>query len=639
MEGALALHPGKDEVDAVRRMMLLLLWSEQSVAVRERLLVEGEALGAQYPANPVLQSMLSRLSRDALWQLVPGIQDSAGQRYLEVSGWQPESPALRARRALMQPFGPEDQMVSGNGRLVFALRNVRATQVELQLNREEVAHLVPLPLKVFYQLDGQSPIQVLLSGASSQRTLRLKVPAGDHALRIGIKGALANQFLRARLVERGPSVPLTQVERPYHVATQREPLRVAVAGPAWLRIDELRDGRVESRYQWVQADFEELQLAPAGKRQEALFRVYQRSLVPGATPILPRPTDVEPEPVPPAYARLETSVAPLKVAFQDGFHLGDQEDGTWSYSAQLARRRDSQGVGSSLSEQFLQLGASYRYYDEDRRTYFRTDLLGRLRESGGPTLGLLKSIEHRPGWTTLNFTLDGGVYLQRPDGGLPIGSSEWSAFLKASVAQKRDIDPKTYHVPRLSLFVRHASLGASGSYDAGTIDQDVFTPYKSGHRHGLEVGDTLYHRPWLDTLWSASASAVSNENFGITRPDHLAFKLGWQQLLGRLQLDARYQTKHYFADDQRLNASKQHTWLLDASWNQWSSQQNRSEIGIQMRHDSDTRAVTGMLTFTWHDSNGRRYRDFRPGEVDFRDLRTRDIPPTPNNAVKEAKDE
>lgn len=636
---ALAMHPGNDEIDALRRMTLLLWWSEQNPAMHQRALIEGEVLGARYPANVELQAVLSRLSRDALWQPATGVQDSAGQRYLEVAGWQPESAALRARKALMREYGATDQMVSGNGRLVFSLRNLKPGPVELQLSKEEVNALAPLPLKAFYQLDGGAPVAVTLTPIQLQRKLHLNIPAGDHLIRVWIDAPLADQFLRVSLVERGPTVPMTLVERPWHVASRREPLRVAVAGPAWLLIDELRDGKVESRYQWVSTDFEELILIPSGQRAESLYRIHQRTLVPGSTPILPRVAEVPADPVPPAYARIEATEAARKVDFQDGFQPGGQEDGTWSYSAQLAKRRDPQSTGSGKAEKFLQLSASHRYYDEDRRTYFRTDMLGRVRDAGGPSLGLLESIEYQPVWTTLNFGLDAGLYLQRPDGGLPAGSNEWSAFIKGSISQKRDIDPKSYHLPQINIFARDFSMNAIGSYSPDKVDQDVFTTYKSTHSHGLELADTLYHRPWLDTMWYAGASLGTNEDFNVFQPDHLALKAGWQQLFGNVQLNASYQPHHYFSDNLRANASTQRTWLLDATWNQWNLQQDRLEGGIQLRHDSDTGAVTGMLYFTWHDSKGRRYRDFRPAEVDFRDLRTRDIPATPDNAVKESKND
>lgn len=639
VEAALAMHPGNNESDALRRMTLLLWWSEQNPAMHQRALIDAEALGARYPTNVALQSMLSRLSRDALWQPATGIQDSAGQRYLEVVGWQPESTALRARKALMREFAATDQIVSGNGRLVFSLRNLRTSPVELLMSHENVSPLAPLPLKALYQLDGGAPVAVMLSPSQPLRKVRLAVPAGDHLIRVWIEAPMADQFLRVNLVDRGPAVPMAMVERAWYVASRREPLRVAVAGPAWLLIDELRDGKVESRYQWVSTDFEELVLTPSGQRAESLYRIHQRSVVPGSSPILPRIVEVPTDPVPPAYARIETTEASRKVVFRDGFQLGGQEDGTWSYSAQLAKRRDPQSTASGKADKFLQLSVTHRYYDEDRRTYFRTDMLGRVRDAGGPSLGLLESIEYQPVWSTLNFGLDAGLYLQRPDGGLSVVNNEWSAFLKGSVSQKRDIDLKSYHAPKLSLFARDFSMHSVVNYAAEKVDQDVYTSYKSTHKHGLELSDTLYHRPWLDTLWYAGGSLVSNEDINVFQPDHLGFKVGWQQLLGNVQLDASYQPLHYYSDNLRTNASTQRTWMLNASWNQWNGQQDRLEAGVQLRHDSDTGAVTAMLYFTWHDSNGRRYRDFRSGDVDFRDLRNRTIPATPNNAVKESKDD
>ncbi|MDX8405488.1 MAG: hypothetical protein R8K50_04980, partial [Mariprofundus sp.] len=550
-------------------------------------------------------------------------------------GWQPESPTLRVRKALLGSDSGSNQMLSGHGRLLYVLRNTHAVTVDLLLSQQHLSPLLPLPLHSFYQLDDNAPVAVTLAAARPQHHLSLRVPAGDHLLRVGMQDAVANQFLQAQLRETGKAVPITIIERPWYVATAAEPVRVAVAGPAWLRIDQWREGRIQSRYQWVAGDFEQLQLSPAESESEALFRVAQRIVIEGAAVILPRTIAVKTEPVAPPYVRIELAGAPSLLSIEDGFQLGGQEDGTWSYAAQLARRRDTQGVSNTQAENFLQLSATHRYFDEERRSYFRSELLARSRSRGGPTLGLKESIEYNPIWSTVNINLDAALYGQHIRSGSVASGNGWSAYLKGSLSQKRDIDPKSYHVPRLSLFGRYLSLQAPANGVPGLVDQDIYTRYKATHRYGLTLADNYYYRPWLDTLWKAGGSLMSNQDFNIIRADHIAIKAGWQQLLGSVQLGVNYQMNHYFSDNLRQRSANQRTWLLDASWHQWGDQQDRLELGLQLRHDSDTGNITGMLNLIWHDSNGRGYRDFSPGEVDFRDLRNRDMPTTVNNRIQE----
>ncbi|MDQ6993348.1 MAG: hypothetical protein Q9M31_07710 [Mariprofundus sp.] len=634
--GALALHPGKDSFDALRRMTLLLWWSDQQPTMHQKAMLEAELLGSRFPDHKELQSIGARLTRSAQWQLVSsGIQKSAGVRYLTLSGWQPESQALRVRKALMAGLADSGQMLSGTGRLVYSMRHLKPQQVRLKLAHVNLPMLASLPLHASYQLDQQPPVSLLLSAEQPSLSRSLHIPAGEHLLRVKIDATVSNQFMQVELTEPRSSTSVAIIERPWHVATAREPLELAIAGPTWLRIDRWHKGGVVSSYQLVAKPFERLKFTPLKGQSEALLRVHQRALISKKGGLLSRTVRVDPTPVLAPYMKIESNRAADTYLLHDGFRLGGQEKGTLSYAASLHRRRDPQAVGANANESFLQLSLTHRYFDEDKRRYYRSTMLGRERQHGGETLGLKESIRYQSIGSTLNFHLDGSLYLQNPAGSFLNSGYQWAGLIKGGVSQKREIDPKRYHLPQLSLFKRAMSMHGFANYQPTMVDQDIFSRYKWTYRQGLILADTVYQRPWMDTLWYGGGKLVSSKRLNPIKPEHFSLKAGWKQLFGSIQVDGSYQLLHYFASDQRLRARSQRTLVLNSRWDYWNRYQNRFEIDFNIRHDSDTGNITGLLSFIMHESNGRGFRDFQPSEVEFGALRKRDIPSIPNNSVIE----
>ena len=653
IEAALAAYPGQDDEAVMRRMLLLLWLAEQAPNQRERALTLGEALAASRPDLAQLQPLLARLSRNAGWVPVSNIQSSAGLRYIEVSGWQPESPALRVRRAMLTPVIADEQVISGTGRMVLVMTNPVPAQIQAEVLVEDLEYMRPLALTAEYQIDDLMPVAVELPLSQTHKSITLNIPAGKHALRIGIRNPVTNQFLKIRLKEHGVSELYRSLELPYEVATRNEPLIMGISGPAWLKIDELRDGKVVTDYRLVAPGFQTLKFVPESGRQEALLRISQRMTLPGDHTVPSRNMPLHPEAVPEPMLNLAYTPPVSTVALHDGFDLGGQEDGTWSVTGSYNGRRDIvENTGKADLERYIELGLTHRYYDENRRTYFKTDLLQHSREYGSPTLGIRETIDFRPVWAPLTFKLEGSLYTQniKPSTGtdtqwadivaFPLNANfnnqEWATYLRGSVSQKRDIDPKTWHLPELAVFERQLSLTDVRGYDGKMLDQDVYTQYKADHRHGLSLGDTLVHRPWLDTLWSANVSTHSNTDWNALNPDHITFGAGWKQLLGEVQIGLDYQVNRLFADENRVDTINRSALSLDMSWQHWRVNQQRFEVGLKLRHDIEQSVESGMLYVTWHFGQGRMYRDFRPGEVDFLDIRQRLIPQQINNSIKDA---
>ena len=484
LEKALTQPAGEGEEEAEERLALLLWLTERQPDRRLWALGEAEALAARYPRHAALRPLLARLGRGSAWEPVTSVVAGAGLRLLPVTGWQPESPSLRARLALLAPLAEGEQLVFGGSALVLGMFNVQERCLRLELKAEEAGLQPPEPLTALVTLDGEVPRRIILSAADPGATLELCVPPGQHSLRVGVEQTLANQYLRARLLETqagGFTPVLQQYERFWQVATAQEPLRLLVAGPAWLRIDEQRNDEMVTSYQVVEAGWQEVALAPEPGRSERLLRVSQRRIDDAAPAPVVRPLADTSVPVPPPLLRLAPEKVAETVKLTDAFPLGGQEDGTWSGYTSLTRRR---GLDDEVDyqEKFVEIGGQYRYYDDLRRNWFKTTLLGRLREEGNPTLGAKQEFRHQFRKVPLSLEIEGSMWVQKPGGkteldkhGQREGLSsadidyldqfadqdqevEWSTNLSVGLSQKREISPKTWHVPRMKLFARYLSL-------------------------------------------------------------------------------------------------------------------------------------------------------------------------------------
>jgi hypothetical protein len=444
-------------------------------------------------------------------------------------------------------------------------------------------------------------------------------------------------------------------ERSYQVATPDQPLQIRLEGPAWLCVEELRGETIAVHYQAVPPGWRTLEFKPQPGQREALFRVFQRVPAPDEPAILPRYVMAEPTPVPPPLIELRTltvlplvhtdeeyssSVAPAAyptlglTPWESASLLGGPEDGIWSLTAGYQRRRpldeDFNGLNSNgvdefqrgQPDEFVELRATHRCFDEWRRAYWATDFLTRHRASGGPTFGLREHFCHVPDASPCTFHLEGSGYVQRPTEPLVPGTerTEWSLLLRGRVSKYGEITPKLSQECAVAVFGRLLSMDKN-RYEPGHVDQDIFTPYKADHRAGLELRHTLVHQPWLDTEWWGQGALVTNEDFATA--DHLACWVGWRQLLGNVQVDATYRVTRFFNDTDRTRAATRQVLELDLFGDFGNTGRDWMELGVGWQHDL-TRGVDSLnLYLTWHFGNGREFRDFRPGEVDFLGLRRR----------------
>jgi hypothetical protein len=642
------IPPAMAKEDVAHRLARLLFTLETEPARAAEVLARAARLAYDHAGDSRVTALWDRFERRSRWARLESVDSSAGIRTLPVAEFQPESPGLRARAALLPPLGPDERLLQGQAEIALSVYNLQPAVIEARLALAELPTIPAMPLTVRYRIDDAAPVRARLSADQPARTLSLSLPEGEHTVRFAIEDMRANQYVRLRLNEPGRESDdrlAGQKERVYHAATREEPITFSVQGPSWLRIDEYRDGSTLTRYHPVEAGWQRITIPPDDGRDQALLRIFR--LEPDApAPLsagLPLARTEFPAERPPASAMVAwpaTSVQtqlgmaqtlpgrmqtlPGTAETRPGM-VTEREDrigGTLSLGFSLERRLPTD-IGEDEDDdeepdEFLESRATFRTYNEALRLYSRTDLLGRLRFDEGPTMGLRQRFEHRPYASPLFFRGLGSFYGQRLDD----QGFEWSATVAGSVGWQNDLSEKTSQTFELSAFARHLTLDGEEARGA-EIDRDVFSPYKDDHPYGAEVAYRLAHRPWRDTRLAGELALTTNPEFNPFDPDHASLELNWRQLVGELVLEADYRLTRYFADDDRATAVNRNRFRLAALWENRTQAGDRYEIGGALGYRPDRPDLTGLLFLTWHFDRARGYRDFAPGEVQFEDIRSR----------------
>lgn len=628
--GRVLALPAPDGAAAEARMAALVYILERDPAHAQAALAQAEALWWSQGQRPLVNDLWQRTLRHSHWQPVVDIESSAGTRTLAEPGWNPGDPFQRTRRALMEPTGDDEWVLNDARPLILFLRNQQPMRIELGLRPLEPQFLTPAPLEVAVQLDDQTPQPISLEPRSGWKTLEIPVPPGEHDLRISLPQPLANQFLRLRVREGGRSL-VEPLEQTYQVATQAQPLRLQAQGPAWMRVERRQGQRQTSGQQPLAPGWQPVSLTPRDGEEE-LLRPELRLWDPAPRPARTRDANRVLEPLPATDLEAAEPAQPAAIRLQDRYALGSQEDGTWSFGLDSTRRSNftEDASGSSAPEQFLELHTDYRFHAEPYDAYHQTRLLVRQREVGANTLGLKHLSQFQP-WNGFLFArLESSLFAQEVSDGLA-----WSGYGRASLGTNIVLSPKTSLIPSAGIFGRYLSLEPGPEQDLAEVDQDVYTEYKDQHRAGANLSLEWHYRPWLDSLWYAGAGIVYNQDFNLATPDHFSYQVGASQLLGPLVADLSLTRRAFRPDGDRLEASNRDLLGLELGWNLWRSDQTRLELSAQFVHDFSQDSNLGMLSINWHGGEGRGLRDFRPGELRFRDLQQRDMPHEENNRVSD----
>ncbi len=234
------------ERDAVRQLNDIVWQAEQNEERWSDYLALGEQLFQQNLTIKELNPLISRLRRltAAQWHTLTNIEQDAGVHIADIPGWQPESPSLRVRKALMGPVWDEERVVTGGKQLGLSFINTGATALNLSLTSMDIAFLPRYPMTINYGVGDSAKNSARLSPQDSKRDVKVTIPGGSHNLRVGIEQPYANQYVKVGVRQQG-QVLAEPSSRLYHVATHETPVQFSVKGPAWLRIDENRSGHYD----------------------------------------------------------------------------------------------------------------------------------------------------------------------------------------------------------------------------------------------------------------------------------------------------------------------------------------------------------------------------------------------------------
>ena len=636
---------GEQNPDSVRKKMnILLRMAETNSSAAEFADARARALFARHPGVNGLDTLLTRLSRGQgmKWREVETIYSGLGIRYVRVPRWSSDTPFLRVRKALLGPKSNAEEILSGAQRLLISGQNQKPGSLGLDLVYADLPFLPPANLKATWQIDDGMRKEFLFKPEGQRRkSLDIPLSRGVHSLRMKMLENKVNQFLRVKVSPGGQQVNAkfagglkSYQERGYFVATESNPIRATISGPTWLRIDRWNNDDVTSEYRYIKKGREQIVLGADKNGEQILYRLYQRKkdLTKKPQPLQLRDRDVQFASLDsPCFEFTEDLYQPFFDLEQDISH-GRYEDGTWSAGIRSSRRRSlfEDAEGGYEPERYLEVFGTHRFYQPYKNRYFRTKLLTRYRESGGPTLGVEHETAFYPGYVPFNLRLQGRAFAQNPAsdnlGYFGQGNTEWLARGEATVYQNRHISPKTYHRPSVSVFGRYLSLNSHSANASKRIDQDVYTPYKSDHQVGLSISERLVHRPWQDTIWSAGTNVSSNEGFNPLQPDNLGIWCQWNQLVYPFQIKPGYRAIHYFSDQDRDESVWQHYASLEAKCNLWLANKDRLELksGIKMALDSD-KQYSAWAGIVWHFSKDQGLQDFRPGDPSFQTLKTRQL--------------
>ncbi|NOT10435.1 MAG: hypothetical protein HOP23_01130 [Methylococcaceae bacterium] len=638
LESVLKLPPATTLTQARATMIQYLAVTETHPEAIEKLLFKAEQLVKTYSDDPQLQTLFQQLARYSEWQPVNSIINNGGLSFVASQGWQPESPFIRTRRALLPPVAENEHVIFGDQRLVLLLTNVAKIQLHIDARLEDIPFLPESPAQLTYQLDERPPQHLRLADQEDWKRFTINIPTGEHQVRLYQQTPVGNQYVKLRFDDQLTNLSVAQ-ERPYFISTTQAPLEFYSQGPTVLRIDEWDEGVISYRYQNVAEGWQKVSLPPSTGKQKSLLRVNERVVNFEPKPIRNRIVQRNLVPVDLPETVLKKPVAAGKVQLDDTFKLGKQEDGTLSLSVDFVRRNNKQEGGKTLPlEQFAQYRINYRYFDEPRDIYWNTQGFFRYREFGGPTVGIDESVYYNPDWLPFNIRTGAKIITQVPHDQL-----EWLGQWNITASQSYNLTPKFRLIPNLSLFARTMSLRnsqlARNDEEFGKkIDQDIFTPYKADHTAGLHPALSMEYSPWLDTLWTGKLGLTSNENMDIGAPDHFSDEVHWKQLLGSVVLDGFYRAAYYQKDFDRI-ASETRSYLgLELNWQRWAIDQHRIELSGQYSYDIERKSHLATLSLTVHFGEGRGYRDFAPCEIDFREIRQRTDIHEQNNTIKDVND-
>lgn len=296
---------------AAERMAALLYRFETAPSARVALLAEAGELAHRNSGDRDVAALWRGFDRRSGWLRLTTVLESAGTRNVRFPHLPAETPDLAIRQALLPPLAEGSRLVGASG-ITFPVTNPEPATFEARLSMLTLPTMPRRGASVSYRLDEGEPVEVALDAATPEQVVHIPVPAGPHKISFELGERTESSFVSLQLQD-GTGMRLdASRRRGYDIATHEKPLVLAVEGPAWLRIDEYRDGETLSRYRALPEAARTVTLSPEPGQEEALFRVFLLRPRDAASPSrLPPPDQAERVPsAGPLLASVTTCSAP-----------------------------------------------------------------------------------------------------------------------------------------------------------------------------------------------------------------------------------------------------------------------------------------------------------------------------------------
>ena len=581
---------------------------------RPSLIARSNALAAAYPDALEVQQKLGAINAEQGWQQEELVLESAGIQQFDSSDWPPSLPFLRYRYDLLaESPAVSEQLLSGMDPIVVAVNDGGRGQYRLKVRLDKVGFQRVSPVTVAIQVNGEHLSRFNLSEVDSNRRVPLNLSSGPSQIELQLLNPSSRHSVYFQLEQRnGPDsgwqAVVREQNRRYYKVLPGQPLELYVDQPTWLRL-EVFDGqrRVQQyRYHPVAGNL----VISAEDLSGSYVRVYGLRHQPGR--LTAQPPSPTPAMTPTPEHPLQRANAPLPSALvSTGLPNPDREAGTHGVYADWVQRRNFDGGSDLERERFVELGWRYQQNPLFSRFYWQSDVFYRSHSSEDiALLGSQQWLTWRPDNRYWRLNLNAGGFWQ-------LGDSAGSLNLRATLDGYMPLSNHWTLEHEVSGFARYLSEGASGSRTT-SYDDDVFTVYKSNHRHGLDWTESLSYRPWRDSRFLLDAQVRSNEDLS---PDRFVMALRWDQFwLHNTRTYLGIQQRWLQKDDDRPENDSQQIVEAGLEWHMWQNRGRRWFVRLDTGLDLDVSEPSLKVSFGMDAPGTKRLEDYRQERFSFFDL-------------------
>ncbi|MFC2990716.1 hypothetical protein [Halomonas tibetensis] len=608
---------------AAHAIAVALLWQlEQNPDLSERVTARLAQLAGAHSEVPAIRRLADRLLQGYGWEPISSSFESAGVRQLPLQQ-EMHSPFRRVRQALLPQLPASAMLLSGRGTEGVELFTPDPLAIEIRLAQRVLPHEARIPAEVMIQVDDRQPQMVRLSERESVTRLRLE--AGEHALRLWLREPRQQQFVTARISRTEGLAPLLEDEtRTYHIAAPDQPASFYVQGPAWVRVDEWQpDNRSDTgstQYRYVNAGWQALTFE-AGDSEDRYYRLHVLRQIPEARPLEPGMTKASLAAPATGPSSPSAPLEPVAWKPEDRYPAGTDLS-SWGGYLDLVERvsASEEDLMPAQGASAMEVGVSYRFRQQHRRLFSRSDVLLR-RFEGQDVLGVRQWVDVYPAESDWQLGFFGEAYLQPGNVEDLDGENHWSARVQTSLERTYQLSPRLRHEPGITLNQRWLSLDSVPATALSALDPDVFSPYKRDHQRSLVLADRLTWTPHLDQRVYLEGALVSNASLNPFDPDHLEVTAAARQLFGSVVGEAGMRWRRYFNDDDRISSLDRKRIFLGGNLLSFDAGANALTLRAEANYDIDRSDVGWRLRVGYEANAGRLSPARRPDELDFLPLR------------------